>query len=233
MILTDIEKKHHFKYPELYKKLEQDGMLNVGEYGPDWYATVYPKLKDNPTLLLHSYDFELLSVHAVDEAVKELSDPEGYRQIRPELKFIPFGQTGAGDHYCFFITEQHQDDLPIVLVWHDSNEVNYLAENLQDYIFRAVLTDMSEQDTYNDVDNDEFRENLNHVLNTHTPYLTPKQTEILQDIFSREITEYDIELPKGRKESHRGLLTDKELNEILNNVIPFEKMDASFQYADE
>lgn len=233
MTLTDIEKEYHFKYPELYKKLEQDGMLDVGEYGPDWYATVYPKLQDHPTLLLHSYDFELLSVNAVDEAIRELSDPEGYREIKPELKLIPFGQTGGGDHYCFFITKEQQQDYPIVLVWHDCNEVNYLAKNLQDYIFRAVLTDMSEQDIYDDVDDDEFRENLTHILKTHTQYLTEKQTDTLQDIFSREIIDYDIELPKGRKEMHRGLLTDKELKEILNDMIPFEKMDTSFPYADE
>lgn len=233
MVLTEIEKENHFQYPQIYKQLETDGMLDVGDYGPNWYSDIFPKLKDQPTLLLHSYDFELLNPKAVDEAIKELSDPENDQQIKREFKFIPFGQSGAGDYYCFLVSEQDQDDIPIVLLWHDSSESNYLAKNLQDYIFRAILTDMSEQDTYNDVDNKEFKNNLSNTLKTHTKYLTEAQTQILHNIFSREIIDYDIELPKGRKETRRGLLTGIELKKLLAETIPYEKIDQTFEYAEE
>ena len=233
MDFTEIEEENHFQYPQLYKQLETDGMLDVGNYGPNWYNEIFPTLKDKPTLLLHSYDFELLNPKAVDEAIKELSDPENYQQIKPEFTFIPFGQSEAGDHYCFLVSEQDQDDIPIVLLWHDSNEANYLAKNLQDYIFKAVLTDMSEQDTYNDVDDDEFKTNLSNTLKTHTKYLTEKQSQILRDIFSREIVDYDFELPKGRKETRRGLLTNIELKKLLAENVPYEKMDQTFEYAEE
>lgn len=123
-------------------------MLDVGEYGPAWFSTVFPSIKENPTLLLYSYDFELLSPKAVNEAIQELTDPDDYRQIKPEFKFIPFAQSGGGDHYCFFLNEKNGDHIPIIFVLHDSNEVNYLAKNLQDYIFSALLTDMSDQDIY-------------------------------------------------------------------------------------
>lgn len=232
MTLDEIEKQHGFTYSELYKRLEQDGMLDVGTYGPEWYSTVYPKLKENPTLLLHTYDFELLSTDAVNEAITELADPEDYRQIKPEFRFIPFGQSGAGDHYCFFLNEQDGDDIPVVLVWHDSIKVHYLARNLQDYIFRTLLTDMSEQDIYNEVSDEEFRSNLSHVLKTHTKYLTETQAGILQDVFSREIMDYEVDMPGGRKEKQRGLLTDTELHTILAETIPFEKMNATFEYTD-
>lgn len=233
MDLTEIEKEKHFQYPQLYKQLETDGMLDVGDYGPNWYSDIFPKLKDQPTLLLHSYDFELLNPKAVDEAIKELSDPENYQQIKSEFKFIPFGQSEAGDHYCFLVSEQDEDDIPIVLLWHDSSEANYLAKNLQDYIFRAILTDMSEQDTYNDVDDEEFKNNLSNTLKTHTKYLTEAQTKILSDIFTRDIKDYDFEVPKGRKETRRGLLTDTELKKILAETIPYEKIDQTFEYAEE
>ena len=233
MTLTEIEKEYNFKYSALYKQLEQDGMLEVGEYGPNWYNTVFPKLKENPTLLLHSYDFELLNTNSISEEINDFSDPDDYRQINPEFKFIPFAKSGAGDHYCFLLNEQNGDDIPIVFVWHDCNEVNYLAKNLQNYIFRALLTDMSEQDIYNNVSDKEFRDNIESVLKTHTKYLTEQQTEILKSVLSREIIDYEIELPRGRKEKHRGLLTDIELKRILNEIIPYEKMDKSFEYSTE
>ena len=231
MTLLDVEIKHGFAYPIIYKELSQNGMLAIGEYGPNWYTTVYPKLKENPTLLLHSYDFELLNIKDANEAIEELLDPEGYRQIKNEFKFIPFGQSGAGDHYCFFLDQENNGDMPIVFVWHDANEVNYLAKNLQDFIFRMLLVDMSDQDVYNNVTDEEFKDNLERVLSTHAKYLTDQQNDVLKNIFNREIIDYEIVLPRT-KDAKRGLLTDIELKQLLAEVIPFDKMDVSFEYSE-
>ncbi|WP_028975496.1 SMI1/KNR4 family protein [Spirochaeta cellobiosiphila] len=233
MTLTEIEKKLNITYPLLYKTLEQKGMLDVGEAVPDRYRTVYPKLKDNPILLLHSYDFELMNINDVYEAVTELYVPDDYRQINPELKFIPFGQSGGGDLYCFFLSEPESVDIPIVYFYHDFNEACYLAKNLQDFIFRILLNDMSNQDVTNNVSDEEFLSNLKNVLRTHSPYLTEKQTSTLQNMLSRDIRDYDIPLPRGRKITQRGLLTNVEWKEILAEIIPYEKMDVSFEYSDE
>lgn len=231
MKLNDLENEFNFQFPPLYHSLEADGMLNVGEYGPNWYSTIFPKLKDNPTLFLHTYDFELLNLHAVKEAIEDLADPENYRQIKTEFKFIPFGQSGAGDHYCFFVSEQEGEDIPIVFVWHDMNEVVYLAKNLNDYMFKVLLTDMAEQDIYNEVSDQEFKEHLQLSLKTHARYLTQEQQDILHTVVLREIKDYEIELANGLKESYRGLLTDVELAEIIDKVIPFDKMETSFEYS--
>ncbi|WP_278020465.1 SMI1/KNR4 family protein [Flavobacterium ginsengisoli] len=172
MTIQEIEKKYRFEYPFLYKQLEADGMLDVGEYGPNWYTDVYPTLKDNPPLLLHSYDFESLNLKSVAEEIEELQDPEDYRNINPEFKFIPFAKSGGGDHYCFFLNEENNGDVPIVFVWHDSNEVNYLAKNLQDFIFKVLLIDMSKQDVYNELTDEEFRDDIESVFKSHKKYLT-------------------------------------------------------------
>lgn len=230
MTLQDIEIKYKFKFPHLYKQLDVDGMLNIGEYGPKWYAEVYPTLKDNPPLLLHSYDFELLNLKSVDEEIRDWSDPEDYRNIDKQFKFIPFGKSGAGDHYCFFLNEEYDGKYPIVYLWHDSNEADYLAGNLQDFIFKMLLTDMSNQDIYNEVSDDEFRSDLESVFKSHKKYLTSQQINILEDILTREIIDYEIVLSR-MKEPARGLLTDIELKSLLDKNIPFEKMDQSFKYS--
>ena len=38
-------------------------------------------------------------------------------------------------------------------------------------------------------------------------------------------------LPKGRKEAHRGLLTDTELASLRAELIPYEKFDSCFAYS--
>lgn len=232
MTLQDIEKKYGFEYPKLYKQLYQDGMLDIGKYGPNWYSDIYPTLKDNPPLLLHTYDFELLDIESVDEAIKEIRDPEDYRAINKEFIFIPFGQSGAGDHYCFFLSGEQNGNVPIVFVWHDLNEAEYLAKNLQDFIFSALLNDMSQQDTYNNVSEDEFRDNITRVLKSHKKYLTEQQKDILENLLKREIIDYEILFAKG-KEDARGLLTDIEMKQLLREIMPFDKMDTSFEYSTE
>ncbi|PKV43171.1 SMI1/KNR4 family protein SUKH-1 [Janthinobacterium sp. 61] len=231
MTLSEIEHKHGFSYPALYRQLERDGMLAVGEYGPDWYKLVYPTLKDKPTLLLHADDFELLNIEAVAEAADTLRDADDYRQIDPAFRFIPFAQTGAGDHYCFFASSLHEGELPIVLLWHDQNEAQYLAKNLQDFVFHMLLISMADQDTYNEVSDEEFREQLAKTLGTHARYLTPEQAQVLQTLLARDIIDYEVVLPKGRKEAHRGLLTDTELASLREGMIPYAKFDNCFAYS--
>lgn len=233
MTIKDIETKYGFQFPFLYKQLDADGMLDVGEYGPNWFTEVYPTLKDNPPLLLHSYDFESLNLKSVAEEIEELRDPEDYRNINPEFKFIPFAKSGGGDHYCFFLNDEENGDVPIVFVWHDSNEVNYLAKNLQDFIFKVLLIDMSQQDLYNELSDEEFRSDLESVFKSHKKYLTERQNEILESILKREIIDYEINVSPKIVETARGLLTDHELESIVNEVIPFDKMNKSFKYSNE
>lgn len=70
-------------------------------------------------LLLHCWGFEVLDVQAVYDAIKDLTDPEDYRQSKSEFQFIPSAQSVCGDHFCFFLNEQNYNDIPLVLVWYD------------------------------------------------------------------------------------------------------------------
>nr|WP_294783283.1 SMI1/KNR4 family protein [uncultured Flavobacterium sp.] len=231
MELQEIEKKYGFEFPSLYKQLSEDGMLDMGEYGPKWYSDIYPSLRENPPLLLYTYDFELLDSESVATEIERLKDPNGYRNINPKFKFIPFAKSGGGDHYCFFLNEENNGDVPIVFVWHDKNEVNYLAKNLQDFIFDMILTDMCDQDSDDEeIDDEEFESNMKSVFKSHTKYLTDRQNAILSAILERDIFDYEFNVSPNRIVTARGFLTDEELKEISNEVIPFDKMNQSFKY---
>lgn len=228
MTLTEIEKTFGFAYPTIYKQLEQDKMLNVGQYGPNWYKTIFPTLKDNPTLLLHSNEFELLSTGEISDEIASLAT---VNNTNPQYQLIPFGLNGAGDSYCFYITKLDKNDIPIVMFFHDSDEVIYLAKNLQDYIFKKILEDMAEQDTYNSISDKEFKDNIASMLKTHSVYLTAVQNDVLHELITREISDFERALPKGRKEIIRGLLPKTELEKLILQYISFEKMGQTFEYS--
>ncbi|WP_226939150.1 hypothetical protein [Janthinobacterium sp. FT14W] len=102
MTLSEIEHQHGYTYPALYRQLERDGMLDVGEYGPDWYKRVFPTLKDHPTLLLHADDFELLNIKSVAEEAASLLDEDDYRRIAPPFPVHPVRANGRRRSLLFF-----------------------------------------------------------------------------------------------------------------------------------
>lgn len=229
MRLVELEQKYNIVYPKLYKQLEQDKMLDVGVYGAMWYAETYPKLKDNPTLLLFSDDFELCPVTSVAEEIDWLRDPENYMAIKKEYSFIPFAKNGAGDMYCFLMSEEVEGDYPIVFVWHDDIHATYEAKNLNDFIFKRIVSDMSLLDTYNKQTDEEFLDSVRATLRTHSCYLSEDKVALLEELARRSLLDYH-HVSYG--EECRGLLTEEEYKEIITKYVPYEKMNESFPYSD-
>lgn len=87
--LEQIEKQFNFKYPELYRQLYEEGMLDWGEMGQNWHLTYWGKFKSNPPLLLFGDDIELLACNKLVEEVKgyieAFKDPEDYRKTKSEF----------------------------------------------------------------------------------------------------------------------------------------------------
>ncbi len=209
-----IEDKYNFKYPQIYKNLAEDNMLDWGEFGANWLKVEYPKLKNKPPFLLYGSDFEILSFEMILEEIESFSDKEDYRHTKKEFynRFIPFGQTGAGDLYCFYLNEQNEID-SIILVWHDCNEVEILADSLQNFIFMQLLQCVVEPD---DMGGD-FKENVNKQLATHKKYLSNQQIEIIENFYDKNT---------------KDLLDDEEYNKILR-ANGFKVENNSFEYQEE
>ena len=189
-----IENTFDLKLPLLYKKLENDGMLQYSNmFGSDWYSKVYPTLKNQPPLLLFAQNFELMSVRDVYEELREM---QSYTHWLPDFKMIPFAGDGSGDRYAFYDDGKHDEannSEPVIIHWwHDSDHCDTLAKNLQDFIFIKMLCCALEMDAENDLaDDGEITINLNNMLATHSKYLTLSQAAVLKQIYSRAFNEID------------------------------------------
>lgn len=222
MKLQDIEKKYGFEFPELYKQLYLDGMLKMGEYGPNWYSEVYPKLRENPPLLLDMV--EVLEIEQIDATIAWFKNPENYQQVDERFTFIPFAKDPGRNYYCFFFNKENKGDIPVIFVTYDSTEAEYISKNLQDFIFKMFLTDMAYIDG-KDISDQELKNNLESMFQTHKKYLTHQQRDVLKNILNRKIIYLDEEV--------RSLLIYDEAEEIFAKIIPFDKMDTSFEYSTE
>lgn len=223
--LKNIETKHNYTFPTLYKKLWEDEMLNWMRgfelpltEGKTWANDVYPTLKDNPPLLLHSggSDFELLtSDEMLNFEFPELWDTEKHH-------FIPFAKTAEGNIYAFYKNIEVEGENPIVLIWDDMDETEIIAKNFEDFIFRKMLEatdDIDKEDLDADYGEDgieSYREDLLADLNSITPYIKEEYVAVLNNIYNAEVMDMLF--------SH-GFKSEKRLKQMIKEMLDFEYLD--------
>jgi len=225
MNLEQIEKKYNIAYPKLYKILDKVEMLSWGEFGSNWFKNEFPKQVIKPPLLLFGNDFELLDNEMIANEIEAFKDPEDYRQTDPKYNFIPFAQNGAGDLYCFQFDKKDGNNIPVVLVWHDSNLVQVLAKNLQDFMFRSMLEtiiDFEEESSL--LKEGGLFKNLKNYQKTHLEFLSTNQQEIIIEAYTKIISD---------QRNNDAILNDseiKQLIDIMKTEIFFDDLDSEFTY---
>jgi hypothetical protein len=235
-LVTALSRKYAFEFPELYHRLYRDGMLNWtldgGSPNPNWYAEIFPRLRQRPPMLLFASDFEL---HAPAEVLEfDFGDLFG-----TAYQFVPLGQTGAGDLYAFCPTLAAGGETPIVLALHDENETTVLAPSLEGFIFRMMLdraTHISPNDLTGYADFEEFRVDLQRAAETIRPYLRPAWHGVLAEAYARPVREEAEESAPGMpyyRYPYFSLLPQAEFEKILTRELGPGRFGTTFQHLAE
>jgi len=228
--LEQLEAKHNYAFPKLYKTLFEADILNwmrgfelpLAE-GLTWAEDVYPTLKENPPLMLHSggSDFELLTPDEIlNFEFSEDWDTETHH-------FIPFAKTAEGNTYAFYKNVEIAGENPVVLIWED-DEAEYVAKNLEDFIFRKMLEaadDIDKDDLYADYGKDKpmelYRTDLKTDLESIRPYLKDEYISVLEKTYHGEILETLISY---------GFMGTKPVKEVMKEMLDFELMGEVFDH---
>ncbi|WP_046242444.1 SMI1/KNR4 family protein [Hymenobacter terrenus] len=227
-----IEQKYAFGLPEIYKQLYRDGMLDWfldgGYPNRKWHTHIFPRLRQKPPILLFARDFELYA----PETVPTLSLGEGWD---PAYQFVPLGHTGSGDLYAFCPTLATDGKAPITLSLHDDNETTVLAPTLEAFIFREMLnraTSFDEYDLAQYTDFESLREDLQRAAQSISPYLRPEWNTLLAEVYDRPLRQETVVLPR-RQYTIETLLPPSEFAQIIQQEIPFDRLNATFPHFTE
>jgi len=228
--LEQLETKHNFTYPNLYKTLFEADMTNWMrgfelplEKSKTWADDVYPTLKENPPLLLHSggSDFELLT----PQEILDFTFPDEWDT--KEHHFIPFAKTAEGNTYAFYKNVEVDGKNPIVHIWQD-DEAEYIAKNFEDFIFRKMLEatdDIDKDDIHADYGKDNpielYRADLLLDLKSITPYLNDAYIKILEKTYNAEALDMLFSY---------AFKSEQKLSDILKETIDFDLMDEVFDH---
>jgi len=228
--LEELKKKHHYNFPKLFKTLWEADRLNWMRgfetplpEGKTWAEDVYPALKENPPLLLHSggSDFELLT----PAEILHFEFPDEWD--REEHHFIPFAKTAEGNIYAFYENMHLDGENPVVLIWED-DETEIIAKNFEDFIFRKMLEasdDIDKDDLSADYGDDNamerYREDLQRDLETVRPYLKKEYISVLEAAYQGEVLETLISY---------GFTLDTPVKVIIKKMLDFEQMGEVFEH---
>lgn len=217
--LNITEQQFSVQFPDLFKKLEADNMLDYArDFGSDWIKNEFSKLKTSPPFLLFARDFELNSTRDIYQDMCAIRDGEFWdcTNWSPDFKMIPFAGDGSGDRYAFWLscpqTPAIAGDWPIIHWWHDDNKCTILANNLQDFMFIKMLDCALEANVKYDIICDgAMKANLQNWLKTHQKYLTPSQVALLTDIYARDLQQ-DVD-------ENFYLMSVEEYKDIMQNEL--------------
>lgn len=223
--LQEIEQTYHFKYPTLYYQLWEDGMLDI-RWQEGWWKNIFPELKKNPPLLLFRDQF--MALDDAEEIVNLIEDYKSQRGIKAEYLLVPFASECAGD-VCFFYNREKPEQPPVIVKdWYDFDSAEILADNLQNFIFYGMLSMVHSIYTKAPICLGDFYENIANLFRTHRPYLTEKQVEVIEKIYSRKLTTYKaIQVKKNNLltalihyQDYTALLSDEEFEELMKEYNP-------------
>lgn len=223
--LQEIEQTYHFKYPTLYYQLWEDGMLDI-RWQEGWWKNIFPELKKNPPLLLFRDQF--MALDDAEEIVNLIEDYKSQRGIKAEYLLVPFASECAGD-VCFFYNREKPEQPPVIVKdWYDFDSAEIIADNLQNFIFYGMLSMVHSIYTKAPICLGDFYENIANLFRTHRPYLTEKQVEVIEKIYSRKLTTYKaIQVKKNNLltalihyQDYTALLSDEEFEELMKEYNP-------------
>ena len=168
-----------------------------------------------PSLLYPDDEFWLITKDEILSEIDAFYDEEHYLQVDKKHKFIPFAWSGAGDLYCFLSSQKDSDgDIPIVYFWHDDVKADYLAKNLEDFIFMSLLRYLTEDGYMNVSESDTL--DMKSVLEAHKEFINPAYYKILKEKYKR----YNGNQP----------MPVDEYKETIKNNMMFENYESSFDY---
>ncbi|MTG98643.1 MULTISPECIES: hypothetical protein [Myroides] len=137
----------------------------------------------------------------------------------------------AHDLYCFYFGAQKGSDVPIVFLYHDQEVGDFLAKNIQDFLFERIIYDMVDIDYYQENNEAKSKEQLEDTLRTHSKYMKQVHIEIIRAVMQRTAELFDVLNLNGQVIAQvKGLLSEKEAQELINQYIAFEQAGQSFVY---
>ena len=228
-MIDKIESHYKHKFSKFFRTLWNEGMMDwmngrTIASGESWSDTVYPEIRNNPPVLLHTggLDFEMLSADEIlNFKFDEFWDTERHH-------FIPFAKTKEGDIFALYKNLKTNTESAVVCIWNDMNETEILAKNFEDFIFRKMLEavyDIDKEELEREYEDgfEGYRNDILCDLKSIRPHLNEEYVDKLEEIYHRDIVVVENVISYS-------LLTHDELCTLIKKHLDFKELDSVFEH---
>jgi hypothetical protein len=139
-------------------------------------------------------------------------------------EFVPFAQSGLGDHWCWWPAETTEAGTPVVLCPHDDQSGIVYAPHFLGALYRHML-EYAHGGLSGPEDEALARALLSRWSVDLGPLLPAAWARTLEQLRSAPLQTW-----KQRRWEQCGLLTAEELRSILERDLPFEGMNRQFRW---
>ncbi len=168
--LEELESILDVEFPKAFHQIYRAGAMEWLKHSYDWLNENRGTVEENAESFFYSVggDFEPVVFPEIQETINYFEEmleyDENYKcgkvKINPEYRFIPFGQLGSGDLYCFWYRNGEKE--PAVVVYgHDTGDMDIWAKNFDEFLFIQLGT--SVVDWGDDIDNKSIQAHINFL----------------------------------------------------------------------
>lgn len=147
MNLHETEKNFNFKFPQKWIDIYNTGAMAWLECSSEEFKTKRESYISDPNaFLMLNCDCEPLLFDKIEEKTEDLNEWISWAEedeelsLRENIKLVPFGQTGAGDLYCFLYEDDTESEPKIILYLHDEYEdPDIIGETFDEFLYIQML----------------------------------------------------------------------------------------------
>lgn len=184
MNLQETEKKFNFKFPQKWMDIYNTGAMEWLECNSDEFNAKREVYISNPNaFFMLNCDCEPLLFDKISERIEDLNEwiswceEDEELSLKENIKLIPFGQTGAGDLYCFLYEDDTYIEPKVILYLHDEyEEPDIIGETFEEYLYVQMLSAVTNDE---DVQGEHWQAHLKHLSDDYKNLLVNKTAEEL------------------------------------------------------
>lgn len=222
--LRAIESRYGFVLPEIYRRMQHDGVCDYGASVEEWLATCASRTFESPPALLGAIDFEWLAL----DYIVEWEAPDYFRS---DLGLVPFAQSARADLYAWL--SRDADPSVVVLVSRDQNKTTFFAPHLEGLLYRETLEALTYPIPLEEEDQFASHEDRTRAreaeVETIRPYLRPRWHDDLVSLVAREPRAWTS--GDRMRETFVAQLDETELRDRMVRELAFPRLDTTFEHA--
>lgn len=218
MKLYELEQKLKVKFPCKWWDIYNTGAMEWLECSEDEFKNKRESYISDPnSFLMLSCDCEPLLFYKISEKIDDLNEWISWAEedeelfLKENIKLIPFGESGAGDLYCFLYRTDRSSEPEVILYLHDEyDNHDIIGKDFDEFIYVMLLDAAANGE---DTAGKHWNSHMKFLSHDYFSIIKEKSADELKEIYENKEFEHAEILENSELES--GALSYNNRDYIL------------------